>query len=162
MKSLKKKNQGTALVTALVLLMALTIISVAGMHTTTGQLLISGNDEATVSANEIAQSVIDQVIETPSAFIVGSNNGYTVCTSGETGCNDTSITLSSSMFSGANVGARVELLKVGAAPRLVNGNSASVTNGAYFKVSGKYDNTSNDGGKSSIVQGYIMLLPTGQ
>lgn len=157
-----KQNQGTALITALVLLMALTIISMSGMHVTTSQLLLSSNDEATVTANEFAQSVIDEVIETPSAFVVGSSNGYTICTSSETGCNENSISLSSSMFSSTNVGARVELLKIAAAPRLLNGNSASITNGAYFKITGKYDDTGNDGGKSTIVQGFVMLLPTGQ
>lgn len=158
--------QGTALITSLVLLLALTIVALAGMHTTTAQLLISSNDEATIEAHEYAQSVIDEIIETPSVFDVGTSDGYTVCTSGETGCNDTSMTLSSSMFSGPVVGtgikARIELLKVATAPRLYSGNSASVTQGAYFSISGKYDETSSGKGKASIVQGYVILLPNGQ
>ena len=160
------KNQGTALITSLVLLLALTVVALAAMHTTTAQLLISSNDEATVSAHEYAQSVIDEIIETPSNFVVGAANGYTLCTTGESGCDATSMTLSSSMFStpvvGTGVKARVELLKVGTAPRLHSGNSAAVTQGAYFSITGKYDETSSGKGKANIVQGYVILLPNGQ
>lgn len=158
--------QGTALITSLVLLLAMTIVALAGIHTTTAQLLISGNDEATIEAHEYAQSVIDELIETPSVFDVGTSDGYTVCTGGESSCNDTSLTLSSSMFSGPVVGtgitARIELLKVATAPRLYSGNSASVTQGAYFSITGKYDETGSGKGKASVVQGYVILLPNGQ
>ena len=157
-----KKNKGTALVTGLVLLLALTVIALSGIQTSSVQLLISNNDETTVAAQEYAQSIIDAVIEKPSNFKVGASNGYTRCTSSET-CDDNTMTFTSSMFSSiGGVNARIELLKVSATPRMVNGNSANVTQGAYFSITGKYDNTSNAGGKANIVQGYVMILPTGQ
>jgi len=156
------KNKGTALVTGLVLLLALTVIALSGIQTSSVQLLISSNDETTVASQEYAQSIIDAVIENPTNFKVGASNGYTRCTSSET-CDDNTMTLTSSMFSSiGNVDARIELLKVSATPRMANGNSASVTQGAYFSITGKYDNTSNYGGKANIVQGYVMILPTGQ
>lgn len=156
------KNNGTALITALVLLLALTVIALSGIQTSSVQLLISNNDETTVAAQEYAQSVIDAIIEKPSNFVVGAANGYTICTSSETGCNANTLTLTSSMFGSGGVNARIQLLKVSATPRMANGNSASVTQGAYFSVTGKYDKTSGSGGKANIVQGYVMILPNGQ
>lgn len=160
-----KKQSGTALITALVLLVALTMVALSSMQATSVQVQISGNDEASVEAYEYAQSVIDAVVETSTNFVVGADAGYTNCMVAETGCDATTLNLTQSMFSGKNLQAKVELLKIGQSPRLVNGNSMSQTNGAYFSISGKYDMTAPaDGnrGKAEIVQGYVMIIPTGQ
>jgi Tfp pilus assembly protein PilX len=162
MKNRLNKNKGTALVTGLVLLLALTVIALSGIQTSSIQLLISSNDETTIASQEFAQSIVDAIIENPTNFKVGANNGYTRCTSSET-CDDNTVTLTSAMFSSsADVDARIELLRVAATPRMAQGNSANVTQGAYFSITGKYDNTSNTGGKANVVQGYVMVLPTGQ
>lgn len=159
------KSKGTALVTALVLLVALTIVSMAGMQSTTVQMQISGNDEATIEAFQYAQSVVDAVVENPANFVVGASDGYTLCAYNEAGCDSATITLGNNLFTTVGVGqqgvqARVELLKVAGAPRMAsNASSATAFNGAYFKVSGRYDLTSNDRGKSSVVQGFVMLIP---
>jgi hypothetical protein len=78
------------------------------------------------------------------------------------GCDATTISLPDPMFSGVNLQAKVELLKIGQSPRLVNGNSMSQTNGAYFDIEGHYDETANNRGKAGVVQGYVMIIPTGQ
>jgi Tfp pilus assembly protein PilX len=157
-----KKQKGAALITALVLLVALTLVALSGIQTSSVQLQISGNDEATVEAYEFAQSVVDAVIENSTNFVVGANIGYTTCMVAGPGCNATSINLTETMFSGVNLQAKVELLKIGQSPRLVNGNSMSQTNGAYFSIEGQYDETANNRGKSDVVQGYVMIIPTGQ
>lgn len=157
-----KQSSGTALITALVLLVALTLVALSGIQSTSVQLQISGNDEATVEAYEYAQSVVDAVIEKSTNFVVGANIGYTTCLNAGPGCNASSINLTETMFSGVNLQAKVELLKIGQSPRLVNGNSTSQTNGAYFSITGEYDETANSRGKSEVVQGYVMIIPTGQ
>jgi Tfp pilus assembly protein PilX len=161
-KTIKTKQKGVALVTALVLLVALTLVALSGIQSTSVQLQISGNDEATVEAYEYAQSVVDAVIENSTNFVVGADIGYTTCLNAGPGCNATSINLTETMFSGVNLQAKVELLKIGQSPRLVNGNSMSQTNGAYFSIEGQYDETANNRGKSGVVQGYVMIIPTGQ
>ena len=155
-------SSGAALITALVLLVALTLVALSGIQTSNVQLQISGNDEATVEAYEFAQSVVDAVIENSTNFVVGANIGHTTCMNAEPGCNATSINLTENMFTNVNIQAKVELLKIGQSPRLVNGNSTSQTNGAYFSVTGDYDETANSRGKSEVVQGYVMIIPTGQ
>ena len=155
-------QHGTALITALVLLVALTMVSLAGIQSTSVQLQISGNDEETINAYEYAQSVVDAVIENQSNFSVGATNGYTICMSAETGCNDTPITLSETMFSSVNLQAKVTLVKVGPAPRMTNASDLENTTAAYFDVKGRYDETGNQGGKANVVQGLVKVISAGQ
>lgn len=160
------KNQGAALVTSLVLLMALTMLSLSAIQSTSVQLQISGNDEATIEADQYAQSVIDAVIETSTNFVVGTSNGYTVCAANESGCNATTIALTDPMFtnvgvtSTTGVQAKVVLIKTSTAPRLGNtASSAAAFSGAYFSIHGRYNETANNRGQSNVVQGFVMIYP---
>jgi len=167
MKSGFMNNKGAALVTSLILLLALTMVALSAIQTSAVQVQISGNDEDTLTANQYAQSVVDAVIETPVSFIVGASDGYTVCAAAATGCDKVAVTLpTNSMFTkvGVNdttgVQAKVKLLKTGTAPRLgTNASSAAAFSGAYFTITGSYNETSNNGGKSSVVQGFVMVYP---
>ena len=162
MQTAFNKQGGTALITALVLMVALTMVALAGIQSSSVQLQISGNDEETVHAYEYAQSVVDAVLEDNDNFPVGSSDGYTICMSSEAGCNATSITLSESMFSGVNLQAKVTLVKVGSAPRMVNASDLENTTAAYFDIKGRYDETGNRGGKANVVQGLVKVIATGQ
>jgi Tfp pilus assembly protein PilX len=163
------KCKGAALVTSLVLLMALTMVSLSAMQSTSVQLQISGNDEATIEADQYAQSVVDAVIETSSNFSLGTNNNYTVCAASGTGCDAVSLTLSDPIFTDANVGvsdtngvqAKVTYLKSATSPRMSasRANSASGFRSAYFTIKGTYNKTASNGGKSSVVQGFLFSYP---
>ena len=168
MNSNNLKTKGAALVTSLVLLMALTMVSLSAIQSTSVQMQISGNDEATIEADQYAQSVVDAVIENGSNFVVGAGNGYTICAAAETGCSQATIALTDPMFTSTSVGvsatngvqAKVELLKTAAAPRMGAGaSSATAFQGAYFTVTGRYDKTTDNRGKSNVVQGFVMLIP---
>jgi len=161
-------SKGAALVTSLVLLMALTMVSLSAIQTSAVQMQISGNDQATLEADQYAQSVVDAVVETPTNFVVGASSGYTVCAASASGCDKVAISLSDAMFTsvpgGINdstgVQAKVKLLKTGTAPRLgAKASSATAFSGAYFAITGSYNETSNDGGKSNVVQGFVMIYP---
>lgn len=163
-----KNSHGAALVTSLVMLMALTMVSLSAIQTTAIQVQISGNDEATLEADQYAQSVVDAVIEKSTNFVVGSKNGYTVCAINDIGCDATTISLTDPMFVDPNVTvnpsngvqARVELLKTSAAPRLsTHASSATAFNGAYFTITGSYNRTKENRGKSNVVQGFVMIFP---
>ena len=157
-----KSQKGTALISALVLLVALTMISLAGIQSSSVQLQISGNDEETVVAYEYAQSVVDAVIENSSYFPVGAANGHTLCMTAETGCNDTPISFTETMFAGKTLQAKVTLVKVGPAPRMYNASDLENTTAAYFDVKGSYDETTNNGGKAEVVQGLVKVISAGQ
>ena len=152
-----RHTSGTALVTALVLLVALTIVSLSGMQATTMQLQISGNDEAVVEATQVAQSIVDAVIENPDNFNVATIENYTVCATAGVGCDSESITLSDPMFATTGLQAKVQFLKETTPPRMQRASSAQYTKAAYYKITGGFDQTSNDRGRANVVQGYFTL-----
>lgn len=166
MKTGFTNDKGAALVTSLILLLALTMVALSAIQTSAVQVQISGNDESTLEANQYAQSVVDAVIETPVNFVVGASTGYTVCAASATGCDQTNITLGDTMFTKVGVSdttgvqAKVKLLKTGTAPRMGSkASSATAFSGAYFTVTGSYNEVANNGGKSSVVQGFVMIYP---
>ena len=157
-----KHQQGAALITALILMMALTLYALASMSTTTTQLTISGNDESTVEAYERAQSIVDAVVEVDTNFKVTGGSGYSICTSNISGCDLTTITLSGIIFdiSGTRDKAKIERL----VPENIPMPRAAESSGdkfetALFSVTGSYDNVANGTGKAEVVQGYLLLIP---
>lgn len=157
---MNSKTKGAALVTSLVLLAALTIVSISAMTSTTAQLQVVGNDELTMDAYEQAQSVVDAIIDQNGPFVLQGTNGYTVCYN-ITGCdNSTSITLSDSIFSGSAVQAKVTLINSNATNlRTANASSAANTMSVLYTVTGSYDNTGQEQGKAEITQGYMLTIP---
>lgn len=171
MHSRMPKSKGAALVTSLILLMALTMVSLAAIQTTAVQVQISSNDQLTIEADQYAQSVIDNVIENSANFPVSNTSNYTICAVTGSGCNATGVTLSDPMFSTSAVGinptdgvqAKVQYLKTGTTPRMAASaaSSANSFKSAYFSITGSYDKTGTggNGGKSTIVQGFIFSYP---
>jgi len=157
-----KQMSGTALVTALVLLVALTIVSLSGMQATSVQLQISGNDEATVEAYQIAQSAVDAVLEdTPGNLAVGNEN-IKVCAVPGPDCDQVALTLNGTMFGSEGIQAKVELLNSNVKLRTgKGGNSVKQFKYAAFKISGQYDATSNNRGRATVVQGFYRLIKDG-
>jgi Tfp pilus assembly protein PilX len=160
MKQQTKNNHGAALITSLVLLVALTMISLSAMQSTSVQLQISGNDEAGVEADQFAQSIVDAILVNAATLPVAPNTGYTLCYITGTGCDAVALSLTSGMFSTSGVQAKVEYLKTGALPRTGPSrvSSAQQFQAAYYEVRGEYDATSNGRGKSDIVQGIFVKI----
>lgn len=162
------KNHGAALVTSLILLMALTMVSLSAVQSTAVQVQISSNDQDTLNADQYAQSVVDAVIEHSTNFVVGASPGYTVCAASDTGCNQVINPLTATMFTPTDnmqvspsdgVQARITLEKTGTAPRLASKpSSATQFYGAYFTITGSYNRTQENSGKATVVQGFIMLV----
>ncbi len=154
-----QNSKGAALITSLVMLMALTVVSIAAMSSTTAQLQMAGNDHDTADAYGRAQSVVDAVLELPTAFVVQGDAGYTVCNSGVAGCDANSIIFSDALLTGSNVQAKVELLSANYVASRASGDSASKTTPVLFSVTGSYDDTGNDRGKAEAVQGLVVIIP---
>lgn len=174
-----QRNTGAALITSLVLLMALTMVALSAVQSTAVQVLISGNDENTLQAKQYAQSVVDTVMQNDTNnFVIGAKDGYTVCAVSDpsTTCDQTNLAIPGTMFGNIGISAtngvqaRVKFLKNGTAPRLnVNqASSASAFRGAYVAVTGSYDVSPNNStsvkpdGKATVVQGYVLILPKSQ
>lgn len=163
MRNLKQSN-GAALVTALVLMVSLTMFALASMRGSTTQLTLSGNDEASVEAAERAQSIVDAVVDETSNFVVAGDEGYSVCTSNVSGCDKNTISLSGAPFSSSEsdaVKARVVRLAPESVslPRGVAETSGDKFDSALFSIRGEFDESGLNRGKATVVQGYLMLVP---
>jgi hypothetical protein len=156
-------SKGAALVTALVLMVSLTMFALASMRGSTTQLTLSGNDEARVEAYERAQSIVDAVVDDDSYFVVAGQAGYSVCTSNISGCDKSTISLSGSPFTSSETdGIQARVMRLVPEnmpmPRIAE-SSGDKFDTALFSISGEFDESKLGRGKAKVVQGYLMLVP---
>lgn len=84
----RSSQQGAALLTALIMLIAVTLLSLASLGTSMMELRMSGNEESSMQAFQSAQAAVDAVIDqdekspdtTVKNFAVVGTLGYTKCT----------------------------------------------------------------------------------
>lgn len=152
----QNRQDGAALITALVFLVALTVLTLASLGTSLLQLRMSGNEESTMKARQSAQAVTDNVVDNASTnFTVTGTVGYTNCTSNISGCNATGVSLTGTTFDSAYSAKITRVTEE--AP--VRGYSASLYRGATFAVEAKYDKASLGQGKAVTTLGYVRVYP---
>lgn len=163
-----KYQRGAALFIALIMLVALTLVTLASLNTSLLQLRMSANEESRTFAFQSAQSAIDDVInidyiarqptttdQTKQYFAITGSVGYTRCTPNWLGggpCNTSTMTLTSPMdgtTSGPNQ------IKVTRLTDPTTTRSAKCPSAATFQIDGIYDRSTLGLGKSNLVQGYI-------
>jgi len=159
-------QRGAALFVALILLMAITLVSLASLSTSLLELRMSNNTEAGVSAFEYAQSAMDDVISNGSTnFLVTGVNGETNCTASyPTACTYNNVVLPSPFDNAA-----ANQLKItrtsdsGCPPRIPNyETSCDKSKAASFTVDSLYDRSALGQGKAQVLQGYVKVFPTPQ
>jgi type IV pilus assembly protein PilX len=112
----RSSQQGAALLTALIMLIAVTLLSLASLGTSMMELRMSGNEESSMQAFQSAQAAVDALIDqdekTPLTafknFAVTGSLGYTQCSGnvpvGTPGypasCQDNRIILPTTMIDG--------------------------------------------------------------
>lgn len=153
-------QRGSALFTALVMLIALTIISLASLGTSLLELRMSNNTEAGVSAFQAAQSAIDNTIYNSGAnFIVTGSINHTNCTAGRA-CDMNDITLPAPFSSATSVEVR-RTSDSGCPPRMSGyETSCAWSKAASFNINSQFDRSTLGQGQAELNQGYIKLYPT--
>jgi len=153
-------QRGASLFTALIMLFALSVVSLASLTTSLMELRMSNNAEAGMSAFQLAQAGIDAALtdETNNFLVVGAV-GDTKCTPGyPTACNSNMATFPSP----ANK-SQVRITRVtdkGCPPRTRNSaSSCAKQSAATFVAESSYDGTFAGQGKAELTLGYIKLLP---
>ena len=142
----QNRQDGAALITALVFLVALTLLTLASLGTSLLQLRMSGNEESTMKARQATQAVIDNVIDNASTnFTVTGDVGYTT----------TGVALTGTTFDSAS-SAKITRIT---GETSVRGYSTSLYRGASFAVEAKYDKASLGQGKAVTTQGYVRVYP---
>lgn len=160
------RQSGVVLVVALVLLVAITLLSLAGMSTTTLELLMATNQQARTNAFQQAEAGIDAVSSDLDNFAVSGAVGSERCTPGfddtntdvSCGASDLNVPAAYDLtYSQAAVGRLPPRLQ--AAPRFIE-TSAEKLKVATFEIDSRYDARDTRGGRAEHHQGIIVTVLT--
>ncbi len=159
------KQDGAALITALIFLIVITLLSLSAMRTSTLELKMAGNQQSQVMAFENAQAMVDATIADSSNTPVTGDVGNTFCTSNVTGCTSNNIALTGTNFATDIANGLDETVKVtrlapllGPAPRGLE-TSADKFSAAKFSVESNYNLSDQGLGTAGIAEGIIVLVP---
>ena len=159
-------QRGVALAFGLLLLVVITIVSIAAMRGSIFELQMARNEEARITAFERAQSIIDGTVAVITNLVVAGQVDDTNCLGTEyTGCDSTTVALDANVDAAISSRASVRVTRL--APEFapappVAGSSANVFEAAQFEVESTYDATSTREGRASLAQGVMVLVATGQ
>lgn len=186
----RSSQQGAALLTALIMLIAVTLLSLASLGTSMMELRMSGNEESSMQAFQSAQAAVDALIDQDEKspltafknFAVTGSLGYTQCsnnvpvgTSGyPTACQNNGINLPTTMIDGelifkpgtandgkGNIVSIERISDSGCPPRSSKlGTSCSKQSAAVFRVDSVSSLAHLGQGRGGVSQGYLKLIPT--
>jgi Tfp pilus assembly protein PilX len=157
--SSRSAQKGATLFLTLIMLVVITIISLATLGTSLMELRMSNNAETSMSAQQAVLSAVDNVIYNQSAnFVIVGDEGHTNCTSGLS-CADNSVTLPAPFNSYAKI--KIERESETMCPPRMQHYPTSCTNSkaASFKVYSEFDLSTLGQGRSEVNQGYIKVFP---
>lgn len=163
----RTRQRGAALFTALIMLVAVTLVTLASLGTSLLELRMSGNEEMTMQAFQISQAGIDEIIRDHSNNVsVIGDVGYIRCTANYTDtCDDQIITipvtvpfLDPDTSDTSNISVAVErITKDQPVPAgLGTGTGSSATT---FSIRSKYNKAWRGAGIADTVQGFMKLTP---
>ncbi len=162
-----QSQRGVALAVALMILVGVTVVSLTMLTTSMLELVMAGSEEARTTAFQKAQAGIDAVTADRNNFQVFGNVGHKNCSSGFASkyggtCNATSVTLPSSYdTAGTEMYVRREAPLEQCPPRGMSTSCESYSV-ATFSMDSRFDATQTRGGRSELVQGYLVLVPKNQ
>ena len=159
-------QQGTALVVALMLLIAMTLIVLSGSRSTSLQLKISSNMQSRVEAQQMAQAGLDFAQTLTAAETAGAN---TICSTynpdhscekyivmkTEYGFDNSSPDGTSWLYLEAD-----DAGLSGGCGRAM-GISIETFECQFYKAFSTYDNTDNGGGRAKVGTGMMRVVPAG-
>ncbi len=160
-----RRQSGVILVTSLVFLVAITLLAIASMRSSTIGLHMSQNEESRIVAIQGAQALADAIVSDPKTTPVIGDPGFTICTATEVNCQRNDLTMSNAIMAQyANSGvvtARIRRMfpALRPAPRGVE-SSIDKFVGATFEVTATYDRSDEGLGKQTVVEGILVLVPT--
>lgn len=162
--TLRSRQSGAVLVTALIFLLAITVLTVSSMRSSKIELHMAHNEESRIAGIQAAQALADAIATNPASTPVTGLPGFTACTPNEAGCtkNDLSVTDPALAYEVASnhISARVQ--RTGTVfkppPRIVE-SSIDKFSAASFSVATTYDRMDAGLGRQQVVQGVLVLVP---
>lgn len=153
-------QQGSTLFLTLIMLVVLTIISLATLGTSLMELRMSNNAEAGMAAAEASLSILDMTIDNSSNFNLGASYGSTNCTTGTT-CTSNTVSLPAPFNTGATVIITSLSSNIECPYRSMSkSQSCSVSKSALFDVYTKLDRSASGQGKVEMNYGFIQSYPS--
>lgn len=161
------RQQGAALVTALVFLIIITAIALSSMRSSTQELRMAVNAEEKLGAAQRAQALSDAVSANPASTPVVGDVGRRVCTpfvAGNVPCHDYTLILPADVSTviPAADNRFVAVERLGAetrpCPRGI-GVSLGEFGCAAFRVHSQYDGSANRRGRADVNEGVLVLVP---
>ncbi len=159
------RQDGAILIVSLVILIAISLLTVSSMRSSNIGLRMAQNEESRITAAQGAQALADAIVSDPQTTPVVGGSGYTICTPGEGGCNSYDLPVSDSVIayniSAGDLTARVRRLGpiFRTPPRIVE-SSIDKFSSASFEVTATYDRSDESLGRQQIVEGVMVLVPT--
>ena len=81
------RQGGAILIVTMVFLVAISLLTVSSMQASNIGLFMAQNEESRIAAEQGAQALADAIFSDPSATPVIGGAGFTICTAGESGCD---------------------------------------------------------------------------
>jgi hypothetical protein len=163
--NLASKQQGLAMMTAIMVLIALTLIVLSGSRNSTMQLRMSSNLQSRVDALEFAQSGLD-FVKNNNSITIGTGVA-SVCygdmssfyaaslSTVSSSCTPTSVLPSPVDTNTGLLLVREEALEGDLPPNMAT--SVGLVEASYFRVYSAYDNTANGQGRAMLGGGLMKL-----
>lgn len=159
------RNGGSVMLVALVFLIMLSLGATLGMRSSTMELRMAGNDETRVRTFELAQALLDTVVNSPANFTVSEPVGHKNCTANIVGCDRVNVILGPALlaqFSGDQARVIVErMAPAWSPPPRGSDSSVEAFRQARFEVQASYGDAEGGSGRVSLVQGVSILVPHG-
>lgn len=164
-------QSGATLIVSLLLLIIITILSLSAMNSSVMEQKMAANEQHQREAFEMSQSVIEATINSTTNFKVIGSAGYRTCYDNHdtpvlTGC-DATYNVDSNFDNNTVITGKItgEIKRLAPetipAPRGID-TSLDKYDVAVFQVNGSYDNSSSGFGRSSVAQGFMVLVPKTQ
>ncbi|HMB74014.1 MAG TPA: PilX N-terminal domain-containing pilus assembly protein [Gammaproteobacteria bacterium] len=162
--SLRRRERGAALVTALIFLIIISVLSISSMRAGSLGVRMAQNEEARLSAVQVAQALTEAIVGTPAATPVIGGAGFSNCTAGEPGCSINNVVppagwLANEVAAG-HLSARVERLSPPdkPPPRAI-ATSIDKFSAASFQLIANYDRSDEGLGSVELTEGLLVLVP---
>lgn len=161
----KSRQHGVVLVSALILLVIITLLSMSAMRVSITELRMASNQEAAVLSFQASQALSDAIIDAVESTPVRGDPGFTICTGTGAGCNIENFRLPSGIFNdqlntGVMDGVITRLSPALRPPPRGIGSSADKFSAAAFSIRSTFDQTDQGLGRDTVVEGVLVLVPT--
>jgi hypothetical protein len=156
------KQRGVVLFISLIMLIVIGMLSVSLMGMSRVEMRMANNEEARVSALQMAQGLSDIIVADPDKTPVVGGAGYKICT--YSGCDAEMTDMPDNVLTTAVVDRHLAASATRSDPEFRPpprgmGFSTSKFVGTSFRLRSTYDRTEDGQGYGAVEEGLIVLIP---